>query len=59
MKPIAWRQLQEASADMAKALGNYYKDLRKNGFSRRQALELVKAFFLQSFMATTMSQESD
>ena len=56
MKPIAFRQLQEATADLAKSLFAYYKSLRENGFSRAQAMSLVKLFFTQSLAASLMGE---
>ena len=44
MEPISWRKLEEATADMAKSLWSSYKELRKKGFSRRQAFKLTKLF---------------
>ncbi len=59
MKPVAARVLQEATADLAKALWAYYKELRGNGFSRRQAMSLVKLFFTQTWAASLMGKKED
>lgn len=45
MKPIEWRKLEEALADMSKSLWRHYKECKDRGFSRRQAFELTKMFF--------------
>ena len=52
MEVVKWRQLQEATADMAKALGLFRKELRTRGFSRRETFKLVN-----DFMLTMIGQE--
>lgn len=59
MKPIEWRKLQEATADLSKALGSYYKSLRKDGFSRYQAMDLVKIFYIHSLAANMIKQKDN
>ncbi len=46
MEAVAWRQLQESTADMAKALGTFYKELRHSGFDRRQAFIMTKDYMI-------------
>ena len=46
MEATAWRKIQESTADMAKAIGNLYKEFRCNGFSRSQAFVMVKDYML-------------
>ena len=44
MKPIEWRKMEEAMADMSRSLWKQYKEYKDRGFSRRQAFELTKMF---------------
>ena len=46
MEATAWRKLQESTADVAKAVGNLYKEFRHNGFSRSQAFIMAKDYML-------------
>lgn len=48
MDVILQRKSQEALADMAKILWNFYHELKREGFSTRQAFELTKKYLLQS-----------
>lgn len=48
MDAIVERKMQEGMADMAKALWNFYHELKREGFSTRQAFELTKKYLLQS-----------
>ena len=59
MNPVEWRKLQEATADLAKALATYYKHLKKDGFSRWQAMDLVKIFFIQSIAGKIVKRNQD
>jgi len=46
MESVAWRKMQESTADMAKAMGNLYKEFRQNGFSQSQAFIMAKDYML-------------
>lgn len=54
---ISQRRLQESIAESSKTLWRHYSELRRNGFSRGQALELTKTFFTVSLKCLLSKKE--
>ena len=46
MEAVAWRKLEEATADMVKGLGSLFKELKNNGFSQSQAFIMTKDYMI-------------
>ncbi|GAG28479.1 unnamed protein product [marine sediment metagenome] len=44
MDSAGWRRFQEASFDAVKSWRAIYLELKRVGFSRREAIELLKSF---------------
>lgn len=44
MNPLDAAEVKHAMAGVAEILGDYYRELRKNGFSRRDAFTLVRDY---------------
>lgn len=44
MDEVAWRRLEEASVDAARSIRKIFMEFKKVGFSRKEAVELAKAF---------------